>query len=296
MSSKYPHTPSPHVAALGIFFSDLDGTLLRSDNTLSAPDRTALQDLARHGIVRVIATGRSLRSFCDVIEPDFPADYVIFSTGAGVARLDGCEIIKKSTLNREEIMRTVSILRQASMDFMLHQPIPHNHLFAFEANGSTNPDFETRVNLHKQWACPLKQLETWSEATQFVAILPPWRDTSVIDDIRRELARLSVIRATSPFDHQSTWMEIFPGRVSKGSAASWLGSRLGLPQEASMAIGNDYNDLAILQHAAHSYVVANAPEELTRRFATVASNNDNGVAQAVSMWLQKSSLSIDATP
>jgi hypothetical protein len=63
-----------------------------------------------------------------------------------------------------------------------------------------------------------------------------------------------------------------------------------------MAIGNDYNDLAILQHAAHSYVVANAPEELTRRFATVASNNDNGVAQAVSMWLQKSSLSIDATP
>ncbi|GAU07491.1 HAD-IIB family hydrolase [Desulfoplanes formicivorans] len=296
MSSQYPHAPTRNAAARGIFFSDLDGTLLRSDNTLSAADRAALEGLASRNIVRVIATGRSLRSFCDVIEPDFPADYVIFSTGAGVARMAEYEIIKKSVLNREAIMRTVRILRQAAIDFMLHRPIPENHFFAFETNSPTNPDFSTRVNLHKQWACPLRDVETWSEATQFVAILPPWRDASVIDDVRAELTDLSVIRATSPFDHQSTWMEIFPGQVSKGSSASWLGTRLGLTPDTTMAIGNDYNDLAILEHAAHSYVVANAPGELTRRFATVASNNDNGVAQAVARWLRECSFDIDATP
>ena len=294
MLSTRPHHFSRHTSPAGILFSDLDGTLFRSDDTLSPKDRTALEGLGRQGIIRVIATGRSLHSFRAVAGADFPADYVIFSTGAGVASLHPFDILKTTRLKRPEILQTVRILREARIDFMLHRPIPDNHAFAFETHGSSNPDFQTRLSRYRAWAEPLDTLRDWAEATQFVAILPPWRDLKIMDEIKKELAHLSIIRATSPFDHRSTWMEIFPEQVSKGTTAAWLCERLGISPGKSMAVGNDYNDLEILELCADSYVVANAPEDLTRRFSTVASNNDNGVTQAITHWLARHAPHIDA--
>lgn len=284
----YPstHIISRHTShAAGIVFSDLDGTLFRSDHTLSPVDKKTLEDLGTQGIIRVMATGRSLHSFRQVADPDFPADYLIFSTGAGVASLKNFDILKASALKHREIARTVHILRDAQIDFMLHHSIPHNHTFAFESQGAPNPDFTTRLSMHSQWGLPLENLEQWMEASQFVAILPPWRDVGIIDEIRAELSDLSIIRATSPFDHQSTWMEIFPRHVSKGTTASWLCDLLGIQPQDSMSIGNDYNDLELLEHTAHSYVVANAPKDLKKRFSTVASNDHNGVSEAIDAWL-----------
>ena len=64
--------------------TDLDGTLIRSDRTFADDDLEALRVLGSEGIVRVIATGRSLYSARLVLDPEFPIDYLIFSTGAGI--------------------------------------------------------------------------------------------------------------------------------------------------------------------------------------------------------------------
>ncbi len=52
----------------------------------------------------------------------------------------------------------------------------------------------------------------------------------------------------------------------------------------TMAIGNDYNDLDLLDWAAQSFVVDNAPVDLKCRFQQVGSNNNGGVAEAVNHW------------
>jgi hypothetical protein len=52
-------------------------------------------------------------------------------------------------------------------------------------------------------------------------------------------------------------------------------------------LGNDYNDLDLLEWSAASFVVANAPDALRNRFAAVASNNKCGVAEAIDRWLDK---------
>ena len=52
-----------------------------------------------------------------------------------------------------------------------------------------------------------------------------------------------------------------------------------------MAIGNDYNDMDLLEWTGSGYVVDNAPVELKDRFCPVASNNHGGVADAVERWL-----------
>ena len=48
-----------------------------------------------------------------------------------------------------------------------------------------------------------------------------------------------------------------------------------------VAVGNDTNDRDLLEWAQHAYVVANAAASLKRRYTVVASNDDQGFAQAI---------------
>jgi hypothetical protein len=281
------HLPRPFPSSMspqGIVFTDLDGTLFCSDRTLSATSRRVLEKLPGQGIVRVVATGRSLASFLEAAGDDFPADYVTFSTGAGVASLKDLEILKTAALDRKAISQTVDVLRRAGLDFMLHHPIPENHRFAYESRGEHNPDFMTRIEALEAWGNPLTDEEIWEQASQFVAIIPPWRGLEPLHAVRAALPELSVIRATSPFDHQSTWVEIFPANISKSHAARWLCDLMGVSPEQTMAVGNDYNDLDLLEMSPNPFVVANAPEELARRFPTVPDNDHDGAAMAITAW------------
>ncbi|MDX1435151.1 MAG: HAD hydrolase family protein, partial [Gammaproteobacteria bacterium] len=66
--------------------TDLDGTLLDSSARLGPVNRGALERLGEHGVLRVVATGRSLHSARLVIDRDFPIDYLVFSSGVGIVR------------------------------------------------------------------------------------------------------------------------------------------------------------------------------------------------------------------
>jgi hydroxymethylpyrimidine pyrophosphatase-like HAD family hydrolase len=55
-----------------------------------------------------------------------------------------------------------------------------------------------------------------------------------------------------------------------------------------LSIGNDYNDLDLLEWTASSFVVENAPDDLKERFPVVASHNQSGVAEAIQRWLASS--------
>jgi hydroxymethylpyrimidine pyrophosphatase-like HAD family hydrolase len=73
--------------------------------------------------------------------------------------------------------------------------------------------------------------------------------------------------------------------VSKSHAVAWLSAEFRLDATQTLSIGNDYNDLDLLEWTASSFVVENAPDEIKDRFSVVASHNDSGVAEAVQRWL-----------
>ena len=89
------------------------------------------------------------------------------------------------------------------------------------------------------------------------------------------------VLTTSPLDHRSRWIEIFPPAASKSLAAEWLRTRHGVDHDEVVAVGNDYNDRDLLEWARHAYVVANAAPSLRARYAVVASNDDEGFAEAM---------------
>jgi hypothetical protein len=272
----------------GLFITDLDGTLLRSDRTFAEPDLDALRRLGERGVVRAVATGRSMFSFNLVAAPDLPIDYVIFSTGAGVAAHPGGRILRGVSLDPADVCRAGAVLRELRLDFMVQRPIPDTHLFGYAALNSSNPDFENRIALYRPFAFPLgEDIDRFGPATQLVAIAPPEGAHASLAEVRRRLDDLTVIRTTSPLDGRSTWIEIFPADVSKSRTAQWLASRLGVLRAQTLSVGNDYNDLDLLEWAGTCFVTANAPADLRERFPVVASHDEGGVSQAAGLWLEK---------
>jgi hypothetical protein len=272
----------------GVLFTDLDGTLLGTDRSLPARNLQALHDLGKAGIIRVVATGRSLHSFRRAVPGDLPVDYVIFSTGAGVLETRHDRILIKHDLTRDQLGLGREVLADEGIDHMIHAPIPDNHLFWYRGSGRDNPDYLARLSLLKTFGTELRDGMDIPAASQLLGIIPHTGSGAQHRrhvQLQERLPGLSVIRATSPQDHRSVWLEIFPEAVSKSRAAAWLLKHLGLKDRPTMAIGNDYNDQDLLEWAEHGFITSNGPERLKSRFRAVASNDEGGVAEAVAIWL-----------
>ncbi len=110
--------------------------------------------------------------------------------------------------------------------------------------------------------------------------------------LRKRLPEFNIIRTTSPLDEKSTWIEVFPENASKSIAAEWLTDRLNISSSKVLAIGNDFNDLDLLEWSGTRFVVANAPGELRSKYRTVSSNDNNGVAEAINLWLSENGESL----
>lgn len=279
-----PAEPRP----AGLFVTDLDGTLLRSDRTFCTNDLASLAGLGDHRVVRVLATGRSMYSFSKVQTPGLPIDYVIFSTGAGIAEYPTGKIVRQVSLESGEVCQAYAVLRKLGLDFMVQRPIPDAHVFGYLALSLSNPDFETRISLYSRFAFPLENdIAYFGPATQLLAIVPHDRAQDALAAVRQRLNHMTIIQTTSPLDGHSTWIEIFPAGVSKSRTAEWLAARLGIPREQTMSVGNDYNDLDLLEWAGTGFVTANSPDELKQQFPAVASNNHAGVSEAIERWMKQ---------
>ena len=276
-----------------MFVTDFDGTLYADDRTISNADFETFEKLGKLGVKRVIATGRSVYSALRVIPEHFPIDYLIFSSGAGVMEWKNKNIIKSYSLNKIQIEQTLEILKENKCDFMLHKKIPDNHYFYYHKSSSAEGDFDKRCSIYSPYAKELndKTLAEAEEACQFIAVIPfdaLLSQTEIYEGLKEKLKKtkgLNIIRATSPIDKKTLWIEIFPDGVSKGLGVKTIADLLFLDYDSIGALGNDFNDLDMLRWVKKSFVVENAPAELKKEFITVMSNNESGFTDAVNKYL-----------
>lgn len=279
----------------GLFVVDLDGTLLNSAKRIADQDLDALMHLRKLGYAVAIATGRSNYSFAQLLQtlgyrgPNSPlaVDYVIFSTGAGIMDFTTRKILKSFTLSLEAVHHASNYLQMRELDFMVHKPIPDTCYLLYSAGGQDNADFQRRLALYHDFAAPLSHaaLEGFAGATQLLCIVADRRGHAVAAEVTAACTQCSVVKATSPLDGISLWVEIFAPNVSKSHAIGWLAETIGLPRHSVCAVGNDYNDIDLLDWAGQGFLVANGPESLRELFPCVASNDNCGVSEAVARWL-----------
>lgn len=274
-------------ADIRILYTDLDGTLLSSKAQLSIANHRSLVALGRKGVVRVIATGRSLFSYSRLFSTPLPADYLIFSTGAGIYDLRREKLLHKTALTGGALRAIVACLQREKVDFMVHHQVPDNHRFLYWRAPDTTSDFNRRIELYADHAREYsREAELPENSAQVIAIFPD--DLDRFKEVEKRLEGYQITRTTSPLDHSSIWMEIQPADASKGAAAAWLCRHLGLSRGQSCGIGNDYNDLSLLQYTGRSYLVGNAPADLHGKFLPVPANDDDGFAHAARKLLERS--------
>ncbi len=268
-----------------ILITDLDGTLRDTEQGFPENNIESLQFLEKKDVVRVIATGRSIYSANNVLASEFPIDYFIFSSGAGIMNWKTKEIIYERHLQGEDVAEISKELIDIGLDFMIHLPIPENHKFYYHSAGNDTPDFIRRCDIYSDYIIRLNgEHESFGDSSQMLAIIN--NDLSLFKEIEARLESkfndIKLIRTTSPLDNDSIWLEIFPQEVSKGNASEWLCNKLGLNKNDAIVIGNDYNDIDLLKWSPNSYVVSNAPEELKQENIVIESCVDSGIAKLIS--------------
>ncbi len=262
-----------------IVFTDLDGTLLTTRQQVSEEDRRTLKELGRRGIIRVIATGRSYFSLQKVLEPDFPVDFVILSSGVGIMDWKSKSLLQQYEIPAPEVRRMAAFLITRDVDFMVHAALPDNHWFEYVQPNQHNTDFIRRLHLYAPYATALNEVNQLAAASQFVLIFP--RAEAFSAEMRSALTNVNIIRATSPLDYESVWYELLPNQASKQQAAQFICNRFRVNANEALALGNDYNDTGLLNWAGIKSVVANAPQTLKTDFPVTVSNNENPLTEVM---------------
>jgi Cof subfamily protein (haloacid dehalogenase superfamily) len=247
--------------------SDLDGTLLRPDETVSQRTRAALAAARDAGITVVLVSGRPPRSLGPIAGRIGVGGIAICANGAVIWDLDTGTMVDSAPLVGELATRLVHGLREA---------IP-GALFAVELEGSFGRE------------------AGWSDG--LVAAPPDMLEADALELITGPVTKLLVRHPTMEFaevterarrvvgeDAMVTWaglrlVEISAAGVTKASALERLCRRLGIAADEVVAVGDMPNDLAMLAWAGTAVAVANADRSVLEAADEVtASNTDDGVA------------------
>lgn len=270
-----------------LILCDLDGTLISHGKPLTASTIETMAHIQSNGDYVAIASGRSIQSGLGVMPHNMPISYWIFSTGAGIMDWKTREIICRNELEANDVRTAVDVLLSLREDFMVQETIPQNHRFIyrkFTRNKNAGTDFFRRCDVNRQFCHEATddELANIGKASQLIAVIPP--DMTRIEAITSRLTNLSCIRATSPMDGHSIWLEIFNQNVGKAKGAQWLADKLGISHDNTFAFGNDYNDLDMLRWAGHSAVTPNAPDELKAFFHATNAETDYAFQEIAEYW------------
>jgi Cof subfamily protein (haloacid dehalogenase superfamily) len=243
--------------------TDLDGTLLRKDRSISEYSRNILRKCHQRGIMVVVATARPERATTHLRLHGF-LSYVIANNGATIT-LDGKRIrnitipedVKHSLIKRLVTDRAVSNIVVETGDFLFTND--KNHMdWCWDADW--NPvvtDFLTPV---KEEACKL-----------FVECGSP----GFIAGIERDYPDIHILS-----DNAACWYQIMHRTVSKFNAISFLSEKAGIAPQDIMAFGDDYNDVEMLKNCGVGVAAGNAVADAKQAADFICGTNDSdGVAE-----------------
>lgn len=259
-------SPRPRLVA-----SDLDGTLLRSDGSVSERTARAWSRLADLSIESVLVTARPPRWLADLHGIVGAHGLAICTNGAFVYDVTDQRVVEQQGMDRDSVLR---------MAVRLRRRFPGVGLAVECADGMYRepgyPDLHGEV-LTTPYR-PLEELPDHLVVGKLLAVPagPPEPDfLSAVSDVIGE-------EGVVAFSGVGALAEISAPGVTKASAlARWCGER-GIEAAQVWAFGDMPNDLPMLRWAGRSFAMANAhPEVLAVATDRCAGNDEDGVAQMI---------------
>ncbi|MEU6881528.1 Cof-type HAD-IIB family hydrolase [Streptomyces sp. NPDC046712] len=254
--------------------TDLDGTLLRSDGTLSARTLRALRTATDAGAEVVFVTARPPRFVDALATATGVVGTAVCSNGALVYDVEARTVTTSRTLPVQAARRVAAALSRALPGVGFAVETGHQVFFepGCGLRFTENSEAELTVpSLTDLWMvdAPIAQLLAWSARL----------DTDLLLAVAEES-----VGGEAQFTHSGGrgLLEISAPGVTKAGALSALCAERGVAASEVIAFGDMPNDLTILKWAGTGYAMANAhPAVLSAVERHTASNEEDGVADVI---------------
>ena len=259
---------------------DLDGTLLSPDKTISQRNIEVLRRAVEQGVAVVVASGRcheSAMHHSTAIEQGQP---VISSNGAMACLTAPFECVYCECLSKEQLRRIVSVLSKEKCTY---------HVYVDDGTIMESRDYERGLGSYESKADgPQRTMLSDDEMPKYVGD-GALKVVCFSDDVQKLTRVRTQLEDHGDLEINSSWwnnVEFLAKGVHKGSALTALAERLAIPMEQVMAVGDNENDLSMLDIAGLPIAMGNATEHVKARVKDVTrSNEEDGVAHAVLKWV-----------
>jgi Cof subfamily protein (haloacid dehalogenase superfamily) len=271
---------------------DMDGTLLKSfDRVISPRTVRALVAAQQAGITVAIATGRRTNYTAPLLEGlDLRADMPLITSNGAVTRTLGGESLDRIEMKASIARQLCGLLRGFGA-----------LVFTFDRPGRGELILEEMEQTHGR-------ISLWVEANRnAIEVVKPLEDalTDGADPIQGMVtgtvaqmrlaeqalkaspvaAHCEAVRTEYPARDISI-LDLLPSGVSKGTALERLAARLGVDRKETMAIGDNWNDVDMLEWAGQAVLMGNAARELRtmakmRGWKQAPPNEEDGVAHVL---------------
>lgn len=254
-------------------FLDIDGTILKSDHSLSPRVAEAISSLRAAGTLICLATGRSweaLKPLYDKLELNGPT--VCYNGAMIVEGHDGVRVFE-SDMDESAGRFAIDTARSDNLEMVAFR---HSELI-YERRGSEIDAYHVRTSLPGR-VVDFDTLETL-EFTKAIIISDPERLKPVKMQLESQFApdTLSITYSDPRF------LELMGGGVDKGRGLREVCRIHNIDVAGSVAMGDGWNDLALLEAAGDAWVMNSAPEELKAKFPSdrIALDSDHDGAALV---------------
>ncbi|SDB08577.1 hypothetical protein SAMN02910317_00433 [Ruminococcaceae bacterium FB2012] len=268
-----------------LYLSDLDGTLLRSDLTLSEYTCSVISKAVSMGVPFAFATARSRTTALKVtagLEVPLP---IIAYNGVFIVDTKSGDILSKQTFTPDEAREIYGCMVSFGLSPIVYRLVNGREKFSYYPGRVSR---QTMDFIESRGKDPRK--DPLSHGDDILSGEPFYfncigEEPALRGAYERLKDRFGVLYYDDIYSGER-WLELMPAGATKASAAVKLRDMLGCGRIA--AFGDSVNDIALFETADEKYAVANADERLKRLAdEVIASNDGDGVAKKLEQMISR---------
>ena len=284
---------------------DLDGTLLNSYGEVSEATKNALQKAKSQGVEIVLASGRPISSTESLAIELGVDNYLISGNGSAVFDIKNQKVIYDRFLNKEQVLKIAKLCEKNSFFYNVYtedevsaSSLNYTVLFSYEENLKKIEEKRTHINVvqniekYREESGKEKFLKiTVCDESQFIfnSIMKRLKMIADIDVLETAyMSKKKIKSGTEDVDIQYFYTEITNRNVNKWSAIEFLLEKLNINKEEVLTIGDNMNDLEMIQNAGLGIVMGNSNPKMKEIAKEIVSdNNSEGVLEAFNKFILK---------
>lgn len=264
-----------------LFVTDLDGTLLNSDKKITADNKAALKKLVDSGVEVVLASGRHpalIRGYADELGLNTP---IVACNGAMVKDLKTEELMYINKMSSKSILKVLEVAGKFQVDYWIYERDGIYYNRETETVRGYLSKNGTRMSAAKVSFKQIDNLEELLENNGGIAkVLLVFAGR---EEVKMELFNeLSKIHDVEPCFSDKVYLDVMNKGVNKKNGIEFYASNKGISKEEIITIGDNDNDIQMLEYAGLGIAMGNATEGAKKISKYISRDCDcSGVSHAV---------------